>query len=371
MTDPVINIGGKLIGAGHPPLIIAEMSGNHKGSLERALKIVRAAAESGADAIKLQTFTPATLTVNSKRPEFFIDDPASLWHGRRLWDLYDEAHTPWEWHEPIFAIAHSYGLACISTAFEDSSLKFLLELEVDAIKIASFELIHIPLIEAAARSEKPVLLSTGMANISEIDDAVSVLGVNGCNRLILLKCTSAYPSEEKEANILTMQDMSSRYGCQVGLSDHTLRPYAAYAAVALGATVIEKHVTLSRAEGGVDAAFSLEPPELRELAEGTELVWLSRGGISYGPRLIEETSLKERPSIYVVGRVKKGERFTEKNIRIIRPGNGLPPKHYQLVIGKCAARDIDAEMPMSWDLIDGGVQNELLSSFRSTGGPSK
>lgn len=352
MRDLAFRIGRKPVGTGHPPLILAEMSGNHKGSLEGALKIVRVASESGADAIKLQTFTSATLTINSTRPEFFIDDPTSLWCGRRLWDLYDEAHTPWEWHKPIFELARSYGLACISSAFDDTSLRYLLELGVDAIKIASFELVHIPLIEAAARSGKPVLLSTGMASLGEIDDAVAALNANRCNDFILLKCTSAYPSSEEEANVLTMQDMRARYGCNVGLSDHSLRPYSAYAAVALGATVVEKHVTLDRAKGGVDAAFSLEPQELRELVKGIKLIWRSRGDVRYDPMSVEAASLKERPSIYVVRPIKKGQKFAQENIRIIRPANGLAPKHYRLVIGRSATRDIDAEVPLSWDLID-------------------
>jgi N-acetylneuraminate synthase len=351
MKRAAIDIGGKLVGFGHPPMILAEMSGNHKGSLEGAFRIVRAAAESGVDAIKLQTFTPGTLTIDSSRPEFFINDPSSLWHGRRLWDLYAEAYTPWEWHEPIFEVARAEGLACISSAFDLSSLEFLLSLGVDAIKIASFELVHIPLIEAAARSGKPLLISTGMANELEIDDAVAAMRANGCNRFILLKCTSAYPSEENEANILTMHDMCLRYGCEVGLSDHTLRPYAAFAATAFGATVIEKHFTIARAEGGVDSAFSIEPAELRELVEGTEFVWRSRGAVSYGPRSVEETSVKERPSIYVVRPIKKGEKFTEENVRIIRPANGLPPKYYSSVIGKTCACDLDGVVPMSWDLL--------------------
>lgn len=351
MANSEIKLGDKSIGPAHPPFVIAEMSGNHNGNLERALRIVRAAAENGADAIKLQTFTPAILTINSRRPEFFIDEPGGLWHGRRLWELYDEAHTPWEWHKPIFDAARSRGLACISTAFDEGSLKFLLDLGVDAIKVASFELIHIPLLQTVAKSGKPVLLSTGMATIDELDDAVTTLRVNGCDNFILLKCTSAYPSEEKEANVLTMQDMASRYECSVGLSDHTLRPFAAYAAAALGARVIEKHLTLSRADGGVDAAFSLEPPELHELVGATRLIWLSRGEIGYGPRQAEAASLRERPSIYVVCPVKKGELFTAANTRIIRPGNGLPPKNYPLVIGRKAVRNIDSAMPMSWDLI--------------------
>lgn len=351
MKSEAINIGGKPVGSGYRPMIIAEMSGNHKGSLEGAFRIVRAAAESGADAIKLQTFTPNTLTIDSSRPEFFINDPSSLWHGRRLWDLYAEAYTPWEWHEPIFEVARAEGLACISSAFDLSSLEFLLSLGVDAIKIASFELVHIPLLEAAARSGKPLLISTGMANELEIDDAVAAMRANACNRFSLLKCTSAYPSEENEANILTMHDMCLRYECEVGLSDHTLRPYAAFAATALGASIIEKHFTIARVEGGVDSAFSIEPTELLDLVEGIELVFRSRGSVRYGPRSVEETSLKERPSIYVVHPIKKGEIFTEENIRIIRPANGLAPKHYSSVIGKACACDIDEDVPLSWDLV--------------------
>jgi pseudaminic acid synthase len=351
MKSAGIDIGGTLVGFGHRPMIIAEMSGNHNGTLERALRIVRAAATSGADAIKLQTYMPGTLTIDSRRPEFFINDPNSLWHGRRLLDLYAEAHTPWEWHKPIFEAARAEGLACISSAFDVASLEFLLSLRADAIKIASFELVHIPLIEAAARSGKPLIISTGMANALEIDDAVAAMRANGCDRFILLKCTSAYPSEENEANILTMHDMRLRYGCDVGLSDHTLRPYAAFAATALGASVVEKHFTIARAEGGIDSAFSIEPTELRELVEGTELVWRSLGGVRYGPRSVEKTSLKERPSIYVVRPIKKGEKFTEENVRIIRPANGLAPKHYSSVIGKICACDLDGEVPMSWDLL--------------------
>jgi N-acetylneuraminate synthase len=358
MTDDAIELGGKRAGAAHPPLIVAEMSANHNGSLEAALKIVRAAAQSGADAIKLQTFTPATLTINSSRPEFFIDDPASLWHGRRLWDLYAEAHTPWEWHKPIFEMARSHGLACISSAFDEASLGFLLDLGVDAVKIASFELIHVPLIEAAARSGKPVLLSTGMASLGEIDDAVAALKANRCHNFVLLKCTSAYPSTENEANILTMQDMRGRSGCNVGLSDHSLRPYSAYAAAALGAAVVEKHVTLSRADGGVDSAFSLEPSELAELVAGVRLIWQSRGAVHYDPLPAEAASLKERPSIYVVRPVRKGQRFTSENIRIIRPANGLAPKHYGRVIGRQASRDIDAGIPLSWDLVETKARQE-------------
>jgi N-acetylneuraminate synthase len=232
-----------------------------------------------------------------------------------------------------------------------NSLEFLLSIGVDAIKIASFELVHIPLVEAAAKSGKPLLISTGMASDREIDDAVSAVRASDCDRFILLKCTSAYPSQESDANVLTMCDMRRRYGCQVGLSDHTLRPYAAFAATALGAAVIEKHFTMARAAGGVDSAFSIEPAELRELVDGSEMVWRSRGAVRYGPQPAEDTSLRERPSIYVVRPIKKGERFTEKNVRIIRPANGLTPKHYQSVIGRKCASDVGAAVPMSWDLV--------------------
>lgn len=352
MTGFELRLGPKWIGTRHPPLIIAEMSGNHRGKLEGALEIVRTAADCGAGAIKLQTFTPATLTIDSTRPEFTIDDPTSPWHGRRLWELYAEAHTPWEWHEPVFRLARALGLGCISSAFDDSSLRFLLELDVDAIKIASFELVHVPLLEAVARSRKPVLISTGMASLPEIDDAVAALRGNGCEEFILLKCTSAYPSEERDANVLTMQAMGTRYQSAIGLSDHTLTPFAAYASVALGAAVIEKHLTLRRDDGGVDAAFSLEPAELRELVAGVRSVWLTRGEVEYGPRPAEAASLRERPSIYVVLPVRKGESLTEMNTRIIRPGNGLAPKHYKSILGRRALRDIDAETPLTFDMLN-------------------
>jgi len=351
MSQASIDIGGRLIGPGHRPLIVAEMSANHNGSLEAALRIVRAAAEGGADAIKLQTYKPDTLTIDSRRPEFFIDDPKSLWHGRRLWELYEQAHTPWEWHEPIFAAARKKGLACISTACDLDSIQFLLSLGVDAIKIASFELVHIPLIETAAKSGKPILLSTGMASLAELDDAVTALRANGCDRFVLLKCTSAYPSVEAEANLSTMNDMRLRYRCEVGLSDHSLRPYVAFAATALGAAVIEKHLTIARAEGGLDAAFSIEPAELRELSTGADLVWRSLGHVRYQHLAVEEASIRERPSIYVVRAMKKGDRFTERNTRIIRPANGLAPKHYRALMGKQSACDVESGTPVSWALV--------------------
>lgn len=348
-----MNIGKRTIGAAHPPFFIAEMSGNHNGKLDSALEIVRAVAASGASAIKLQTFTPATLTIDSSRPEFFIDDPSSLWHGRRLWELYTEAHTPWEWHAPIFEFARDLGLSCISSAFDLSSVEFLQKLGVDAIKIASLELVHLPLIAAAATTGKPLILSTGMSTQEEIEDAVATLRGNGCEQFVLLKCTSAYPAEEKDANLNTMRDMATRYRCLVGFSDHNLRPYGSYVAIALGGVVVEKHVTLRRSDGGVDAAFSLEPAEVKELVDGMKLCWQSCGVVKYAAQASEETSLKERPSIYIVRPVAKDEAFTEQNTRIIRPGAGMAPKHYYpSVIGRKAARDIGAGVPLSWDMIE-------------------
>jgi N-acetylneuraminate synthase len=347
-------IGMREIGGTSKPFLLAEMSGNHNGSLERALRIVREAAANGADAIKLQTFTASTLTIDSHRPEFYIRDPHSAWNGRRLWDLYKEAHTPWEWHEPIFKEARAAGLGCISTAFDERSLEFLARLDVDAIKISSFELVHLPLLKHAAQTGKPILLSTGMATLDEIDEAVDVLRAHRGLQFILLKCTSAYPADERDADILAMQNLAARYGCEVGLSDHCLRPYAAFAAVALGASIIEKHLTLDRGLGGVDASFSLEPFELKELSKGLELVWCSRGKVCYGVREAESTSRKERPSIYVIHSMTRGERFTRDNVRVIRPGNGLPPRVYEAILGRESTQDLAAGTPLSWECIRDG-----------------
>lgn len=352
MRNTDIKLGPHLVGSGHPPFVIAEISANHNGSLDRALKIVQAAADNGAHAIKLQTFTADSLTINSYGSDFFIDDHESIWHRRRLWELYKEAETPWEWHEPLFEAARKRGMACISSAFDQSSLDFLIKIGVDAIKIASFELVHIPLIESAAKSDLPVILSTGMASVEEIDDAVSALRANGCKEFILLRCTSAYPSEEKDVNAVTIVDMQNRFKCQVGLSDHSLRPFSVYAAVSFGATVIEKHLTLSRMDGGLDASFSMEPADLKEVVEGSKQVWLSRGSVRYGVQLVEQTSQKERPSIYVSRAIALGEVFTPENIRIIRPGYGLPPKDFYHVLGRRAAINIGAETALDWSMIE-------------------
>lgn len=347
-----ISIGSKSVGQGYRPLIVAEMSANHHGNIDRAFAIVTAAAENGADAIKLQTFTPDTLTINSKRHEFIIDDPTSPWFGRYLWDLYSEAYMPWEWQEELFKFARNQGLACISTAFDISSLEFLLSIGIDAIKISSFELIHIPLLSEVSCCGKPLLLSVGMATLDEIQKAVETIRKKGCENFILLKCTSAYPSTEEDANILTIPDLRNRYNCNIGLSDHTLSPYAAFAAVAHGAVIIEKHFTLSRSETGVDSSFSIEPSELYQLRLGTEMVWKSLGKACYEPLSSEKASLKERPSIYVVKAIKSGEIFTNENIRIIRPSGGLLPEFYHQILGRKAKVMIEAGTPLSWDKID-------------------
>ena len=345
-------IAGRALDGTRPPFLIAEMSGNHNQSLAAALQIVDAAAASGADAIKLQTYTPQTLTIDSTRPEFFIDDPGGPWHGRRLWELYAEAHTPLEWHEPIFQAARHAGLACLSSAFDLSSLDLLVRLRVDALKIASFELVHLPLVDAAAASGLPLILSTGMATLSEIDDAVSVMRAHPDCRFALLKCTSAYPATEREANLLTMEDLRRRYDCPVGLSDHTIAPHVAYAATALGAVAIEKHLTLLRAAGGPDSTFSLEPAEFAAMSDGVRRVWAALGTVTYGALPSEAASLRERPSIYVVKAMKRGEVFRSDCLRVIRPAAGLPPKAWPTVIGKAARADIDAGTPLSWDLVE-------------------
>ena len=321
-------IGNKKIGVASPPLIIAELSANHNGSLDRAIKLVEKAAECGAGAIKLQTFKPETLTMDAHSKDFYINDEKSLWHGKRLWDLYEDAQTPWEWHEEIFKRARELGLAAISTAFDHTSVDFLTDIGVDAIKISSFELIHLPLIEYVAHTGRPMLVSTGMATLDEIDEACTVIGRHNLKNLVLLKCTSAYPSSETDANIMTIADMRERYDCLVGLSDHCLRQYAAFAAVALGAVIIEKHFTLNRSDGGLDADFSMEPQDLKLLVEGAALVWQSVGKVKYEAQWSESTSLKERPSIYASKDISRGESFTTENIKIIRPGFGLRPKEF-------------------------------------------
>lgn len=337
------------IGFDQRPFIIAEMSGNHKQSLERALEIVEAAAKSGAHALKIQTYTADTLTLNVERDDFLIKDEESLWKSRKLHDLYNEAYTPWEWHEPIFNRAKELGMLAFSTPFDDSAVDFLETLDVPLYKIASFENTDLPLIKKVAATGKPMIVSTGMANAAELDELVRTAKENGCKDLILLKCTSTYPATPENTNIATIPHMRELFDVQVGLSDHTMGTGVAVAAVALGATVIEKHFTLSRADGGVDAAFSMEPAEMKALVEETERAWQAIGKVTYGPTEKEKASLKFRRSIYVAKDIQAGESFTEENIRIVRPGYGLEPKYYPNLIGKVAKKSYTMGTPITFD----------------------
>ena len=346
-----MKIGGRGVGAGSAPLVIAEMSGNHNQSLERALEIVDAAAKSGAHALKIQTYTAETMTIDIREREFFISDEKSLWKGESLFDLYKKAYTPWEWHEAIFDRAKKHKMLAFSTPFDRTAVDFLENLNAPCYKIASFENTDLPLIRYVAATGKPMIISTGMATFAELDETVDAARSAGCKDLVLLKCTSTYPSTPDDSNILTIPEMRARYGCEIGLSDHTMGIGVAVAAVALGATVIEKHFTLKRADGGVDSAFSMEPQEMAQLVIETERAWQAMGKVQNGPTEKEKASLVFRRSLYVVNDVKAGEKFTAQNVRAIRPGYGIAPKFYDEVIGKTAKRDITRGTPLSHDLI--------------------
>jgi N-acetylneuraminate synthase len=346
-----VKIGHREIGAGSAPFVIAEMSGNHNQSLERALDIVDAAAAAGAHALKIQTYTADTMTLSLAEGDFLITDSKSLWKGRNLHDLYAQAHTPWEWHEPIMARAHERGMLCFSTPFDETAVDFLERLGVPAYKIASFENIHLPLIRRVAATGKPIIISTGMATVAEIDEAVRTARAGGCDDIVLLKCTSTYPATPENTNVRTIPHMRALFGCEVGLSDHTMGLGVAVAAVAHGATVIEKHFTLRRADGGVDSTFSLEPEEMRSLVIETERAWQSLGTVSYGPTAQEVPSLQFRRSIYVAEDIRAGEPFTSTNLRAIRPGFGLPPKYMDVLLGRHATRDLKKGTPLGWDAL--------------------
>jgi pseudaminic acid synthase len=346
-----ILIGDRPIGCGAPPFLIAEMSGNHNQSLDRAFEIVDAAAAAGAHALKLQTYTADTITLDIHTNEFLIADEGSLWKGNSLHDLYRKAHTPWDWHGPIMQRAKQLGLLCFSSPFDETAVDFLESLNVPAYKIASFENNHLPLIRKVAATGKPIIISTGMATVGELDEAVHAAREAGCSKLILLKCTSTYPASPGNTNILTIPHMRALFGCEVGLSDHTLGIGVAVAAVALGATVIEKHFTLNRADGGVDSTFSLEPAELAALVTETERAWMSLGCVTYGPTDAELKSLVFRRSLYIAQDMQAGDIFTRTNLRIVRPGNGLHPRHYQQLLGKSVARDVSKGTPLDWTLL--------------------
>lgn len=334
------------VGSNHRPFIIAEMSGNHNQSLERALEIVDAAAKTGAHALKIQTYTADTMTLNIDNPDFKINDKDSLWNGQNLYQLYQQAYTPWEWHKPIFDRASELGMIPFSTPFDETAVDFLEELNVPLYKIASFENTDLPLIKKVAATGKPMIVSTGMATIAELDELVQTAKEAGCEHLILLKCTSTYPASPENTNISTIPHMRELFNVQVGLSDHTMGTGVAVASVVLGATVIEKHFTLSRADGGVDSAFSMEPEEMKALVIETERAWVSLGKVTYGPTEREKVSLKFRRSIYVSRDIKAGEPFTKDNIRVVRPGYGMAPKYYEQVLQTVAKKNMIAGSPL-------------------------
>jgi N-acetylneuraminate synthase len=347
-----MHINGRPIGPNHPPYIIAEMSGNHNQSIERAFDIIDAAAETGADAIKLQTYTSDTMTIEHDSDLFKINDPKSLWNGYTLYDLYKVAHTPWEWHEKLFQRAKEKNITIFSTPFDATAVDFLESIGNPAYKIASFENCDTPLIRKTAKTKKPLIISTGMASIEDLDLSVKEAKDNGADQLALLKCTSAYPASPSDANISTISHLAQLFKTLVGLSDHTLGIGVPLASIPFGACIIEKHFTLDRSEGGVDAAFSLEPSELKALVEESKRAWQSIGEVRYSRTDNEKGSLTFRRSLFVVKDVQAGETFSEENLRSIRPGNGLSPKYYDLVLGKTAKRDISKGTPFEWGLIE-------------------
>lgn len=346
-----ILIGHHSIGAGHPPFVIAEMSGNHNQSLDRALQIVEAAAKTGAHALKIQTYTPDTMTLDLDEREFHIADPDSLWNGTSLYKLYGEAYTPWEWHKPIFDRAAELGMLAFSTPFDETSVDFLESLNVPCYKIASFENTDLPLIRKVAATGKPLIISTGMASIAELDDTVKAAREAGCTQLILLKCTSTYPATPINTNILTIPHLRTLFDCEVGLSDHTMGVGVSVASVALGATVIEKHFTLDRSEGGVDSAFSMEPSEMSQLVLESERAWQALGKVSYGATQSEKKSLQFRRSLYIIRDLKAGHILTTSDIRAIRPGLGLAIKYIDTLIGLTLKKDVVKGTPLAWDLV--------------------
>ena len=348
----IVRIGNHQIGDDSPPFIIAEMSGNHNQSLDRALALVEAAAAAGAHALKIQTYTAETMTIKLRQGEFMINDPKSLWHGNSLYELYQKAYTPWEWHRPIFEKSRELGLLYFSTPFDATAVDFLETFDVPCYKIASFENSDLPLIKKVAATGKPIILSTGMATVAELDEAISTARIAGCSDIILLKCTSTYPASPKDSNLKTLPHLRELFTCEVGVSDHTFGIGAAIAAVALGASVIEKHFTLRREEGGVDAAFSLEPQELAMLVTESESAWQALGGIHYGSTQREQNSMRYRRSLYIVQDMHAGDIVTPQNLRAIRPGLGLSPKYYDVLLGKRVNRDLKRGSPFQWDMIE-------------------
>ncbi len=344
-------IGQRWIGKTHKPFIIAEMSGNHNHSLERALQIVDAAADAGVDALKLQTYTADTMTLDIHEGEFFIADDTNLWKGSSLYQLYQEAYTPWEWHKAIFDRCAERGILAFSTPFDELAVDFLESLNVPAYKIASFENTDIQLIRKVASTGKPMIISTGMASIAELDETVREARKYGCNNLVLLKCTSTYPATPENTNISTLPHMEQLFNCYVGMSDHTMGVGVSVASIAMGATVIEKHFTLSRADGGVDSAFSMEPEEMKSLVIETERAWQSLGQVYYGATEKEKDSLKYRRSLYISSDLQAGDVLTKDNVKSIRPGSGLPTKYLDQLLGRKVAKDVVKGTPLTWEVI--------------------
>lgn len=352
INRPKMKISNFEIGTGHKPFIIAEMSGNHNQSLERAKQIIKAAAGTGVHAIKLQTYTAETMTINQRGGLFDILDKNSLWYGRNLFELYEEAHTPWEWHKPLFDYASSLGLICFSTPFDETAVDFLESLNTPCYKIASFENTDQPLLKKVAKTGKPVIMSTGIATIGDIGESVQLLKDNGCGGVMLLKCTSTYPASPENTNLLTIPALQQIFpDCIIGLSDHTMGIGASIASVALGARVIEKHFTINRADGGVDSAFSMEPAEMRSLVIESETAFLAIGKVQLGIQKAEEKSKIFKRSIYVVKDIEAGETFTKENIRVIRPGDGLPPKYFDIVSGRTAKVKLKKGTPMTMNYL--------------------
>lgn len=351
MSVSEIRIGGRAVGPDCPPFIIAEMSGNHNQSLERALEIVDAAARAGAHALKIQTYTADTMTIDKDDGEFRIGDPKSLWAGQSLYKLYELAHTPWEWHEPIFRRCREKGMIPFSTPFDATAVDFLQELDACVYKIASFENTDLPLLRKVAATGKPIIVSTGMASLAELEEAVKTLRAAGNDQIVLLKCTSSYPATPEHSNLRTIPHLRGMFGTLVGLSDHTLGVGASVASIALGASVIEKHFTLARSDGGVDSAFSMEEAEMKSLVEETQRAWQALGGIAYGAGESEKGSLMFRRSLYVVKDIPEGGTFGPETVRAIRPGYGLPTRFLDVFMGKKARKPIPRGTPLSWDLL--------------------
>ncbi len=351
MNLKAIKISNRMLGEGHPPLVVAELSGNHNQSLENAFKLLDAAAKAGVEAVKIQTYTADTLTIDADTEDFMIKGEGSIFNGYRLYDLYEKAHTPWEWHQPLFERSRELGLICFSTPFDDTAVDYLENLGAPCYKIASFENNYLPLLRKVAQTGKPIIMSTGMATLETLEIAVKTLRENGCKDLILLKCASAYPAEPTDSNLTTLPHMRDLFQCQVGLSDHTMGLGVALAAVPLGAVLIEKHFTLSRSDGGVDAAFSMEPEEIADLVKESKRAWQALGKVSYGPTDNEKPSLVGRRSIYIARDVEAGEVLTPDNLKIIRPGYGLDPKYYDLLLGKKMQVAAKKGTAMQWNLV--------------------